>query len=170
MLKAKRIFVSSRLLNSRGKKKKKKARLVWSGRAKVGEQSRSGWTGKAPGGAVTGHHQARATCQSPRELKDKLKTPGHFRGGRSLSCSHSVPGGRPHCLAQGVRAHHVPPPPPLYPCVPPLPTPSALSGSSLIFVSGCSGGQVRPQGSMPVPGVGRGRALPPPWDCLLCAL
>lgn len=56
MLKAKRIFVSARLLNSREKKKKKKARLVRSERGKGGGQwRRSGWispsskdTGKRP--------------------------------------------------------------------------------------------------------------------------
>lgn len=54
MLKAKRIFVSARLLNSR---EKKNARLVWSERVKGGEWRRSGWvsssseedTGKHPG-------------------------------------------------------------------------------------------------------------------------
>lgn len=68
MLKAKRIFVSARLLNSR--EKKKNARLVWSERVKGGEWRPSGWVssssedaGKHPGKSShrkslgTGHMQ-----------------------------------------------------------------------------------------------------------------
>lgn len=61
MLKAKRIFVSARLLNSRGKKKDW---LVWSERVKGGQWRRSGWISPpfedtekhTPGGVFTENH------------------------------------------------------------------------------------------------------------------
>ena len=68
MLKAKRIFVSARLLNSR-ERKKKKARLVRSERGKGGGQGRrSGWS--SPACKDTGNRRWRS-C--PR----KSLNPGH---------------------------------------------------------------------------------------------
>ena len=62
MLKAKRIFVSARLLNSR--EKIKKDWLVWSERVKGGQWRRSGWISPSsevtekhtPGGVFTENH------------------------------------------------------------------------------------------------------------------